>query len=212
MRRKNQKGFSLVELLAVVAVIGILAIIAVPNYQKFRVKTLQAEAKTLLAALHASQHSFFLEYQGYHSSLKVLGVAPQGRSRYNIGFGDVGTVPANAPTETNFLYSKRICSGAFGLGADLNCEMILETPEIANSYTVTATGYSAAALGYEDLLIAQSEHPSTSYLARLIIGKEANASTPIIPSTAIVIDGWFINQDNQLSNQKLYDKKAITPN
>lgn len=56
---RNQKGFSLVELMIVVAIIGVLAALAVPKFSKFQAKARQAEVKTNL------NHIFTLETAYY---------------------------------------------------------------------------------------------------------------------------------------------------
>jgi prepilin-type N-terminal cleavage/methylation domain-containing protein len=38
LRRNNQKGFTLIEVMVVIAIIGILAAIAIPNYLAYRTK------------------------------------------------------------------------------------------------------------------------------------------------------------------------------
>jgi type IV pilus assembly protein PilA len=84
---RNQKGFSLVELMVVVAIIGILAVIGIPQYQKFMSKARQAEAKSHLNALFQGESSFFTEYNIYTSNINAIGLGAVGIGlRYNAGF------------------------------------------------------------------------------------------------------------------------------
>ena len=43
---KNQKGFTLIELMIVIAIIGILAAIAIPQFNQYRIKGYNASALT----------------------------------------------------------------------------------------------------------------------------------------------------------------------
>lgn len=75
---KNNKGFTLIELMVVVGIIGIITGIAVPSFQRFTARAKQANARTELSAIYGMEKAFFTEFGGYHNNLTVIGYAPDG--------------------------------------------------------------------------------------------------------------------------------------
>ncbi len=75
---KNQKGFSLIELMIVVVIIGILSTIAVPQYQNFQKKAKQSEAKTNLSSLFTTMKTFQAEWNQYYGDFRALGYDQSG--------------------------------------------------------------------------------------------------------------------------------------
>ena len=61
-QKKNQKGFSLIELLVVVVIIAILAAIAVPIYMSYVKKARSTEAQSAIASI---RQAFRAEYNQY---------------------------------------------------------------------------------------------------------------------------------------------------
>lgn len=97
----NNKGFSLVELMVVVAIIGILAAVAVPSISKYTAKSRQSEAKAQLGGIFTAMKSFNAEYGFYTEIFQVIGFAPEGDMKYNVGFG-ANTIAAAAVTARGY--------------------------------------------------------------------------------------------------------------
>ena len=96
MKRKNTKGFTLIELMIVVAIIGILAAIAIPNFLKFQAKSKQSEAKTNLKAIYTAQTGYYGENNTYNSFDKVNWI-PVGTARYTYSLGTDNGITAPTP-------------------------------------------------------------------------------------------------------------------
>ncbi len=94
---RQQKGFSLVELMVVVAIIGVLATIAIPRVNRFIAKSRQSEAQVNLSSLYTFNKNFWVEFQGYTGDFNAMGFQPEGQVRYNVGFpaGSAAIGPAN---------------------------------------------------------------------------------------------------------------------
>lgn len=99
--RKNQKGFSLIELMMVVVIIGVLAGVGVPQYQKFQMRAKQSEVKTLLSSMYTSQRAFFAEWNQYYGDFNAVGYGLSGDLGYFMAFAGAGASgPAVHPNAT----------------------------------------------------------------------------------------------------------------
>lgn len=71
-RRRNQRGFSLIELIVVVTIIGILAGIALINVRTAQTKAREAALKDNLFQMRKAIDNFYADKQRYPASLEEL--------------------------------------------------------------------------------------------------------------------------------------------
>jgi type IV pilus assembly protein PilE len=63
---KNQKGFTLIELMIVVVIIGILAAMAIPRWWKASERSRQSEARLVLKQIYTNQRAHFQAEDQYY--------------------------------------------------------------------------------------------------------------------------------------------------
>ena len=63
--RKNQKGFTLIELMIVIAIIGILAAIAIPQFAKYRSRSFNTQALGDVRTVKMEANGYYGEWDVY---------------------------------------------------------------------------------------------------------------------------------------------------
>ena len=72
--KKDERGFTLIELMIVIAIIGILAAIAIPQFNSYRKKSYNASAMSDVRNAATAQEAYFIDAQSYATAATSLSI------------------------------------------------------------------------------------------------------------------------------------------
>ena len=97
---KNQKGFTLIELMIVVVIIGILAAIAIPNFIAMQNRAKEGSTKANMHTLQLAAEDYGVTYDGVYATAVAGATLIEGRLPGNFKNPFDGTSGANNAWET----------------------------------------------------------------------------------------------------------------
>lgn len=105
--RKEDKGFTLVELLVVIVIIGILIAIAIPAFLKFRQNGWESQVKSDLRNAATAAEAYSISHNGSYDKLDNDAPAADGTSLQDNGFNPTSevTIKVDSATSNNFKLS-----------------------------------------------------------------------------------------------------------
>ena len=73
-KKRDERGFTLIELMIVIAIIGILAAIAIPQFSAYRARSYNSSAQADLRNAATAQEAYFVDWSTYADNIdKIYG-------------------------------------------------------------------------------------------------------------------------------------------
>jgi len=97
LMKKNEEGFTLIELMIVIAIIGILAAIAIPQFSAYRTRSFNSAATADIRNAATAQEAYFVDNQSYCATVATLTGAT-----YGLYLSDNVTLAVTAATTSGY--------------------------------------------------------------------------------------------------------------
>jgi type IV pilus assembly protein PilA len=95
---RDERGFTLIEILVVLILIGVLSLIAVSSYRGYRSRAHDAAAQEKVHQIVPAVHAYFVDHDSY-AGMTIAGLRSSYDSAIDEAEFSLGTVP---PTDTTY--------------------------------------------------------------------------------------------------------------